>query len=136
MTLYREIEESKRVYPAEQAIKSFRNVTEIAADLSEVRIYRTTDGKWLYRGNNGNAIPCVTATSDYQQIKGYEATLAKEEIDGTAMRFLFRTAFECRFCYNKIVPSVQTRISLSGYLRGGDLLFYQSFVVHRPCRLQ
>ena len=38
--------------------------------------------------------------------------------------------------YNKIVPSVQTRISLSGYLRGGDLLFYQSFVVHRPCRLQ
>ena len=32
--------------------------------------------------------------------------------------------------------SVQTRISLSGYLRGGDLLFYQSFVVHRPCRLQ
>ena len=41
-----------------------------------------------------------------------------------------------KFCYNKIVPSVQTRISLSGYLRGGDLLFYQSFVVHRPCRLQ
>lgn len=100
MTLYREIEESKRVYPAEQAIKSFRNVTEIAADLSEVRIYRTTDGKWLYRGNNGNAIPCVTATSDYQQIKGYAAALVKEEkeeIDGTAMRFLFRTAFECRF---------------------------------------
>lgn len=41
-----------------------------------------------------------------------------------------------KFCYNKIVPSVQTRISLSGYLRGGNLLFYQSFVVHRPCRLQ
>ena len=36
----------------------------------------------------------------------------------------------------KAIPSVQTRISLSGYLRGGDLLFYQSFVVHRPCRLQ
>lgn len=115
MTLYREIEESKRVYPAEQAIKSFRNVTEIAADLSEVRIYRTTDGKWLYRGNNGNAIPCVTATSDYQQIKGYEATLAKEEIDGTAMRFLFRTAFECRFCYNKIVSLHAACIELDGF---------------------
>lgn len=36
----------------------------------------------------------------------------------------------------KNVPSVQTRISLSGYLRGRDLLFYQSFVVRRPCRLQ
>ena len=41
-----------------------------------------------------------------------------------------------KFCYNKIVPSVQTRISLSGYLRGGDLLFYQSFVIQSPCRLQ
>lgn len=36
----------------------------------------------------------------------------------------------------KNVPSVQAWISRSGYLRGGDLLFYQSFVVHRPCRLQ
>ena len=115
MTLYREIEESKRVYPAEQAIKSFRSVTEIAADLSEVRIYRTTDGKWLYRGNDGNAIPCVTATSDYRQIEGYAAALAKEEIDGTAMRFLFRTAFECRFCYNKIISLHAACIELNGF---------------------
>ena len=98
MTLYREIEESKRVYPAEQAIKSFRNVTEIAADLSEVRIYSTSDGKWLYCSNSGKVIPCVTATSDYQQIEGYAEVLTKEESGGTAMRFLFRTAFECRFC--------------------------------------
>lgn len=31
---------------------------------------------------------------------------------------------------------MQARIMLSGYLHGGDLSFYQSFVVHRPCRLQ
>lgn len=103
MTLYREIEESKKVYSAKQAIKSFRNVKEIVTDLPEVRIYRTSDGKWLYCGNSGNAIPCVTATSDYQQIEGYAAALTEEEICGVAMRFLFRTAFECRFCYEKIV---------------------------------
>ena len=68
MTLYREIEESKKVYSAKQAIKSFRDVKEIVTDLPEVRIYHTSDGKWLYCGNSGNAIPCVTATSDYQQI--------------------------------------------------------------------
>lgn len=36
----------------------------------------------------------------------------------------------------KTVPSVQAWISRSGYLRGRDVSFYQSFVVHRPCRLQ
>lgn len=112
MTLYQEIEGSKRLYPAEQAIKSLRNVTEIAADLPEVRIYRTTDGKWLYRSSNGNALPCVTATSDYQQIEGYAA---EEETDGTAMRFLFRTAFECRFCYKKTVSLHAACIELDDF---------------------
>ena len=32
----------------------------------------------------------------------------------------------------KTVPSVQAWISCSGYLRGGDGSFYQSFVIHRP----
>ena len=34
------------------------------------------------------------------------------------------------------VPSVQAWISRSGYLRRRDISFYQSFVIHRPCRLQ
>ena len=112
MTLYQEIEGSKRLYPAEQAIKSLRNVTELAADLPEVRIYRTRDGKWLYRSSNGDATPCVTATSDYQQIEGYAA---EEETDGTAMRFLFRTAFECRFCYKKTVSLHAACIELDDF---------------------
>ena len=111
MTLYKEIEESKKVYPA-QALKNFRDLREIATDLSEVRIYSTSDGKWLYCSNSGKVIPCVTATSDYQQIEGYAA---EEETDGTAMRFLFRTAFECRFCYNKIVSLHAACIELDGF---------------------
>ena len=112
MTLYQEIEGLKRLYPAEQAIKSLRNVTEIAADLPEVRIYRTTDEKWLYRSSNGDATPCVTATLDYQQIEGYAA---EEKTDGTAMRFLFRTAFECRFCYKKTVSLHAACIELDDF---------------------
>ena len=115
MTLYREIEESKKIYPAEQAVKNFRDLTEIATDLSEVRIYSTSDGKWLYCSNSGKVIPCVTATSDYQQIEGYAAVLIKEEIDGTAMRFLFRTAFECRFCYKKTVSLHAACIELDDF---------------------
>nr|WP_295274775.1 PqqD family peptide modification chaperone [uncultured Blautia sp.] len=115
MTLYREIEESKKVYPAEQAIKNFRDLTEVATDLSEVRIYSTSDGKWLYCSNSGKEIPCVTATSDYQQIEGYAQVLSKEEAGGTAMRFLFRTAFECQFCYKKIVSLHAACIELNGF---------------------
>lgn len=115
MTLYQEIEGSKRLYPAEQAIKSLQDVTEIVTDLSEVRIYRTSDGKWLYCGNCGNAIPCVTAASDYQQIEGYAAALTNEEMGGAAMRFLFRTAFECRFCYERIVSLHAACIELNGF---------------------
>lgn len=115
MTLYKEIEKSKKVYPAELAIKNFRDLTEIATDLSEVRIYSTSDGKWLYCSNSGKAIPCVTATSDYQQIEGYAEALTKEEIGGTVMRFLFRTAFECQFCYKKIVSLHAACIELNGF---------------------
>ena len=115
MTLYREIKESQKVYPAEQALKNFRDLRELATDLPEVRIYSTSDGKWLYCGNSGKVIPCVTATSDYQQIEGYAEALTKEEIDGTAMRFLFRTAFECQFCYKKIVSLHAACIELNGF---------------------
>ena len=103
MTLYREIETSWKVYPAEQAVKNFRDVTEIVTDLSEVRICRVSDGTWLYCCNDGNAIPCVTASPDYRRIDGYVAALTKEEIGGAATRFLLRTAFECRFCHEGIV---------------------------------
>ena len=114
MTLYKEIEESKKVYPA-QALKNFRDLREIATDLSEVQIYSTSDGKWLYCSNDGKAIPYVTATSDYQQIEGYAAELTKEEIGGTAMRFLFRTAFECQFCYRKIISLHAACIELNDF---------------------
>ena len=103
MTLYREIESSWKVYSAEQAARNLQDVTEIVTDLPEVRICRASDGTWLYCCNDGNAIPCVTASPDYRQIEGCVAALTKEEIGGAATRFLLRTAFECRFTQEGIV---------------------------------
>lgn len=103
MTLYKDISDSWKVKPSEQAVNLLQQVTSIVTDLPEVRICKTSDGKWLYCGNNGNAIPCVIASEDYQQIEAYTATLTTEETEGTPIRFLLRTAFECRFCYEGIV---------------------------------
>lgn len=72
-------------------------------DLSEISVRQTEKGNWLFCPNNGNAIPCVTATPDYKTITAYLANTSKEEIEGIATRFLLRTAFECRFCYEGIV---------------------------------
>ena len=103
MTLYKKIEDSWKVNPSEQAVNLLQAVTAIVTDLPEVRICKTSDGKWLYCGNDGNAIPCVTATPDYAQIEAYVATLTEQEVNGTAIKFLLRTAFESRFCFEKTV---------------------------------
>lgn len=88
---------------SERAETLLQSETAIVTDLPEVRICKTSDGKWLYCGNNGNAIPCVTATPDYAQIEAYVATLTEQEVNGAATRFLMRTAFESRLCYEKTV---------------------------------
>lgn len=72
-------------------------------DLPEVRVVKTADSRWLYCQNRGNAIPCVIASPDYRVVAAYTLNGAADEIDGIVTRFLLRTAFECRFCYEGIV---------------------------------
>lgn len=103
MTLYNKIQQLAQFRSAKDAEAILTNVTPAITDLPEVRIYKTNDGRWLYCGNAGNAIPCVTASQDYQQIDGYVVAMTEEEKGGTTLRFLLRTAFECRFCYEGIV---------------------------------
>ena len=85
------------------AILPFDATVSIINDLNEVRIAKTSDGRWLYCQNHGNAIPCVTASPDYQDIRTYTIDGSDEEMRGAITRFLLRTAFECRFCYEGIV---------------------------------
>lgn len=103
MTLYQKIMDSRKVKPSEQALDLLQTVTATVTSLPEVRICKTSDVKWFYCSNNGNAIPCVTAAPDYAQIEAYVAELTEQEINGAATRFLMRTAFESRFCFEKTV---------------------------------
>ena len=103
MTLYQEIYNSAKIYPAENMDGILSQITPVVTDLPEVRICKTQDGRWLYCGNAGNAIPCVTASDDYQQIEGYVVEQTEEEMGGNNLRFLLRTAFECRFCFEGVI---------------------------------
>ena len=84
-------------------------------DLPEVRVFKTAEGKWLYCRNDGNAMPCAVAGADYRDITGYIAALTDEEKEGVVTRFLLRTAFECRFCYEGIVSLHAACVEKDGF---------------------
>ena len=87
----------------------------LACTLPEVRVFRNAAGSWLYCRNDGNAVPFVVASPDYQQIKGYTIEEPEEESGGIITRFLLRTAFECRFCYEGIVSLHAACVELDGF---------------------
>lgn len=91
------------IYPAHLAQDMLQSVAVVVAELPEISIYKTKTGRWLFCGSNGNAIPCVTASADYRQMDAYVAELTAGETEGSPIRFLLRSAFECRFCYEGIV---------------------------------
>lgn len=115
MSLYQSIKKSVAFRPAQMARELLEHVTAVETELAEVRIYRTQDGRWFYCGNAGNAIPCVIATPDYQQIEAYTAELSDEMLGGAATSFLIRTAFECQFCYKKIVSLHAACVELNDF---------------------
>lgn len=103
MSLYQTIKESVAFQSAQDARQFLKNLTAVDTELAEIQIYKTQDGRWLYCGNSGNAIPCVIAAPDYRRIEAYTVDSSDEVFGGAAAAFLIRTAFECRFCYEKTV---------------------------------
>lgn len=103
MTLYQKIIEAVSIYPAHLAQDMLRSVDVVVVELPEISIYKTKAGRWFFCGSSGNAIPCVTASADYRKMDAYVAELTAGETEGSPIRFLLRTAFECRFCYEGIV---------------------------------
>lgn len=87
----------------------------LACTLPEVRVFRNAAGSWLYCRNDGNAVPFVVASPDYQQITGYTIEEPEEEAGEIITRFLLRTAFECRFCYEGIVSLHAACVELDGF---------------------
>ena len=103
MSLFEMVKTNYSAGMAIDVLFTLANSVSIVNDLQEVRIGKTADGRWLYCQNHGNAIPCVTASPDYQDIHAYTLDGEAEDMGGVITRFLLRTAFECRFCYEGIV---------------------------------
>ncbi len=68
--------------------------------LEEVTITRSDKTHWQYRLSKSGNTPCVEVDTSYQRIVLYTDDGVQQHI---ATRFLLRTAFECRFCYEGIV---------------------------------
>lgn len=115
MSLYREIKETVRFQSAQTAQQLLKNLTAVQTDLAEIRIYKTPDDLWLYCGNTGNAIPCVSATPDYKQIIAFTVEPSDKVLGGGTADFLIRTAFESQFCYKKIVSLHSACVELDDF---------------------
>lgn len=115
MCLFNQIEKQIDYHDVLREKTDFKGAVEVVNNLAEVRICRTEDGRWLYCQNKGNAIPYVIASEDYQNIAGYVYALTKEEKEGPILRFLVRTAFECRFCYEGIISLHAACVEKDGF---------------------
>ena len=69
--------------------------------MEEVEILQDSDGNWLFRLVKERTSGYVKISSDYQRIEKCE--YGSELGLTNSSRFLLRTAFECRFCYEGIV---------------------------------
>lgn len=89
--------------------------SKIVSEAPEVLICKTADGNWLYCRNDENTVPFVVADQNYVCITGYAIDTSEEEKRGTILRFLLRTAFECRFCHEGIVSLHAACVELDGF---------------------
>lgn len=73
----------------------------LVVSTTEISVFRNANAWWLFRLVKDGAPIYVKASPDYKRIEqhGFNVTESGE----SNFRFLLRTAFECRFCYEGIV---------------------------------
>ncbi len=69
---------------------------------NEVTIYRDDTQNWIYQLTKNPLPYFIKSTADYRHLSLVNVDTTKN-IDVNSFRFLLRTAFECRFCYEGIV---------------------------------
>ena len=90
-------------YIQQRYVKCENAAPELAVngiELEEVKIIRSAANRWRYQLTKGPSTPCVETDDTYQDIVLYDRD---DLFSDKATRFLLRTAFECRFCYEGIV---------------------------------
>ena len=88
---------------------------ETVVATNEIEVLK--DGKgWVFRSAKNKTGFCVKTNFGYRQIDKYadESQIDTENFDQT-FRFLLRTAFECRFCYDGIVSLHAACVEKDGF---------------------
>lgn len=112
MSIYRYIGEETEV--RQLAVEEFRAVKgSFVVSVNEVTIERGANGEWIYLCSDSKDAVCVTALPDYQKITKH--TVGEETEESQTSRFLLRTAFECRFCYEGIVSLHAACVEKDGF---------------------
>lgn len=85
----------------ENMVDSPDGVWNLIAETNELRVLQNSSGAWMYQLVKDHSPLCVKADKHYQCIERCTDDTHKEASSNS--RFLLRTAFECRFCYEGIV---------------------------------
>ena len=80
--------------------------------LEEVTIFRADAQHWQYRLTKRRSMSSLEVDTSYQDIVLYADD---NDLQDKATRFLLRTAFECRFCYEGIVSLHAACVELSDF---------------------
>ena len=109
MSLYQRVLQSHDVRTGKTVLGN----APVLVTAKEIDICRDSEGNWVYRVIKDPAAVIVKATPDYTRI---EKILAKPENQlSQSSRFLLRTAFECRFCYEGIVSLHAACVEKDGF---------------------
>lgn len=87
------------------------NAVGAARRVNELTIQSLSDGGCLFRVANADNSPCAVISRDGSSIQLYADAAQRS---GESIRFLLRTAFECRFCHEGIVSLHAACVELDG----------------------
>jgi hypothetical protein len=102
-----------------QQIAAISNVSiklesfEMVADAAEITVSRNDAGDWLFRLKNCPNPVSLKLSADYRTMEKDLCGMAEEDV--LNLRFLLRTAFECRFCHQGIISLHAACVDLDGY---------------------
>ena len=86
---------------------------ELVTRTMELLVSRSAEDEWLFHLTKVEVPACVKTDRCYSRIEKAIYEQSEEEIPN--FRFLLRTAFECRFCYEGIVSLHAACVELDGF---------------------
>ena len=99
-------------YSINNDVKAVYPANDKGIVLDEVTIVRPDKNHWRYKLTNWLDVPCVQVDLEYKDIVLF---IEDESLHDQATRFLLRTAFECRFCFEGIVSLHAACVEKDGF---------------------